>query len=166
LTGLPVQYAPSPVIAYREVAYNNSTLIAVPTTPTPCTLTNCLGTDPAFSLANGTITFNHDVAWCSTVSVLAACNSGTPVYYTDAEISLDGGATWTRGSNSMRMEQLAAGYLRTREFSFAGKFPAGSMLRFVEWASAAGVTLVTATDHGSTAPARRLTYLRIPAVVV
>lgn len=150
--------------AYRAVAYSDTASISVPTAPVVCTAGG--GTDPGFSLAAGVISFDRDCQFTSTVSVLATCASGSPIYYTDAEVSTDGGTTWTRGAFSLRCEQLAAGYQRTREFSFSGRFPAGSKLRFVEWASAAGVTLQTVANNGSTVPARRLTYSRIPAIIV
>jgi hypothetical protein len=160
---------PGPKV-YRGVAYNNTGSLAVPTNYAVALSTNNNGTDPLFNQSTGVIgPFPVDVEWTSTVMVNPTCSSGTPLYYTDAEVSVDGGTTWIRGSNSLRIEQLAAGYTRTREFSFSGKFAAGSMLRFIEWASASGVTLqtVTVTNNSVTsiAPARRITYSYMPAVI-
>lgn len=159
-----VPYTP-PITAYRCVAKTTTASTAVPTTPTPVVPTANSGTDPLFNAATGTIgPFPYDVLWSSTVSVNPSCSSGTPVYYTDAEFSTDGGSTWTRGTDSLRAEELAANYIRTREFSFSGKFSAGTTLRFVEWASAVGIVLTTSGDtQGSTIPARRITYTYVPA---
>lgn len=155
------------IVAYRNVAKTTAASTAVPTTPTVVVPGANLGTDPLFNPTTGTIgPFPYDVLWSSTVSVNATRTSGTPTYFTDAEVSTDGGTTWVRGVDSLRAEELSSNYVRTREFSFSGKFAKGSMLRFVEWASASGVSLATSANiQGSVIPARRITYTYTPATI-
>jgi hypothetical protein len=83
-------------------------------------------------------------------------------FYADAETSIDGGTTWVRGTNSLRIEQ-ANNAGRSVNFPFQGFFPAGAKLRFAVWASDTGVTINTVAVGASTSPAARITVVTLDA---
>lgn len=132
---------------------------AVATSPTPYVWPNVRAADPQYDAATGVITFAEG-GFFTSVASWRAVGSSSRQFYADAEFSTDGGATWTRGTNSLR-EVTASTVSQTMQFPFSGYFAAGVKLRFAIWAGGSGVTLQTATHDGSTATAARLTYSHI-----
>jgi hypothetical protein len=152
-------------LGYACVAYNSGASIDVLATYAVAAFTANPVTDPAFSLATGIITFPCDCLFHSTVMVNPGASVSGLTYFTNAEISLNGGDTWVAGDYSTRAEGLAANFLRTREFSFSGRFLEGTLLRFIERGSDTGITLTTVADGTKHIPARRLTYDRVPVLL-
>lgn len=153
-----------PVSARALIAKNTTASISLTTSPAPVVWTAAQLADSQFDLATGVITFAKTCTFNSVFYSNLSTGSGTTSYYTDAETSVDGGTTWVRGTDSMRQETVRSTDNHVvRGFAFAGRFLAGTKLRFVHWASSTAVTLTTDTVSGSTAPALRLTYNSIPA---
>lgn len=134
---------------------------AIGTTPTPFVWPNVRGADSQYDPATGVTTFAEG-GFFTSVATWRVSGSASRQLYADAEVSLDGGATWTRGTNSMR-DVTVTTTGQTFSLPFSGYFPAGLKLRFVIWASASGCSLITASNNGSTAPAGRLTYSHVIA---
>lgn len=146
----------------RCVAKNTASSITLGTAPAPVTWTAESTKHPAFDPSTGVITFDQDCLFASTFFATIGTSTNTS-YWTDAEISVDGGVTWVRGTDSARRRFIRSNDgLVTESFPFAGGFSAGQKLRFVDWAEASGITLQTSSNQGSTTPARRLTFCLIP----
>jgi hypothetical protein len=135
---------------------------AVPQAPAPFVWPNLRNASPdvQYNATTGEFLFLRDL-WFWSVASWHVVGSTARFFYADAEFSTDGGDTWTRGTNSLRIEQAATSG-RTLSFPFAGWFPHGLRLRFVIWASGSGVTITTDAVSGSTSPASRLTTVTIP----
>lgn len=130
---------------------------AVPTAPGVAIWPTVHNANPdiQYDTATGVFTFLEDGFFTSVASWYLV-GSTNRLFYADAETSTDGGVTWVRGTDSLRIEQVANSG-RTMGFPFAGFFPKGLKLRFVRWASGEGVTMNTVTVGASRCPASRLT---------
>lgn len=131
--------------------------VAIPTAPGVQIWPNIHNSNPdiQYDTATGVFTFLDDGFYWSVASWYLV-GSTARLFYADAETSVDGGVTWVRGTDSLRIEQVANSG-RTLGFPFAGFFPKGLKLRFVRWANGTGVTMQTVSADGSTCPASRLT---------
>lgn len=165
----PSKIAPAsvaPVTGRALVAVTTAASTAIGTAPATWIWTTVSNTSPdlQYDAATGVYTFTKNQFWVSNAQwyIFGSTNRD---FYADAETSTDGGTTWVRGSNSLRVES-ATTTGRTVNFTFPGYFPAGSKLRFVVWSSGAGVTVQTLAVGTSTAAASRLTVLNIDGVKV
>lgn len=151
---------------YRLVAVDTTASITPGQTPAVVIWPTVSVADSAYTVADGVITFTEACQFNSTFFVTLSATSDGPLYYTDAEISTDGGTTWVRGANSLRQWQIRnTDGAQTISFPFNGGFAAGTKLRFVDWTSANTARLTTTTTNGSTSPARRITYNRTPCAL-
>jgi len=151
---------------HRNIAKNTTASITPPQVVTPVVFTAFTG-DPNFTLANGVITFDQDVMFVSTFNATVSATSGTAIYYADAEISTDGGTTWVRGVDSLRIETVrSTDGSRSINLGFSGAFFKGQKLRFVHWSSVNTVRLTSGTVLGSSYAAIRLTYSALHANVI
>lgn len=130
---------------------------ALPITPTPFVWPNVRAADPQYNASTGVITIARDCFFTSVANWTAHVNAGQGDIYADAEFFV--GGQWVRGTNSGRREELrSADGDRTISFGFAGWFAAGTMLRFVLWASNTSAHINASTNNGTTFAAARLTY--------
>lgn len=146
------------------VAKQTAASVDVGTTPATWIWPTVQVADGQYDGATGNITIAEDCFFTSVAS-WRVVGSTNRIFYADAEFSLDGGVTWQRGADSLREEQVSSAS-RTLSFPFAGWYPAGTMLRFIAWASGSGVTAQTNAVGTSTAPAARLTYTTITGMKV
>lgn len=146
-------------VAIGRALIANSTAASqtIPTTPTTFVWPNVKNSnpDPQYDPATGYYKFAAD-CFFNSVASWTITGSASRTFYADAETSVDGGATWVRGTESLRAEDATSAGV-TLAFPFSGFFPRGTWLRFVAWANNTGVTITTTTVNGSTAPAARLT---------
>ena len=144
----------------RLIADSLAALQAMPTVPTVFIWPNIRRNDPQYDANTGAITIAEDSFFSSSANWATSVISGTGYFYADAEFYVNG--EWVRGLNSCRREYIRNGdQQRTTVFPFDGFFPAGTILRFVAWASGSNVVISTSTDQGSTIAAARLTYATI-----
>lgn len=143
------------------VVTDSSASITVPVTPTSFVWGTVRNTNPdiQYDAATGVFTFLTNNFFTS-VANWTVYGASSKEFYADADTSTDGGSTWVRGVDSLRIQAVVASGA-TASFAFSGYFPAGLKLRFVAWASTTGVTIQTRTVIGSTAPAARLTVSQI-----
>lgn len=154
------------VQAHRAIAANITASLSIPTSPAVVTYTNAYAADSQFNISTGVMYFAKNTEFTSVYNATLDSTSGTSVYYVDAEVSTDG-TNWTRGTYSLRIQTVRSSDSDvTCSFPFSGYFAAGTYLRFVHWASTTNIAAVTRAVSGSNAPAIRLTYSRIPAVLL
>lgn len=133
---------------------------ALPVSPTAFVWPNVRVADGQYDASTGVITIARDCFFTSVANWTTHIGAGQADIYADAEFFV--GGQWVRGANSGRREVIRNldGY-RVVSFGFAGFFPAGTMLRFVTWASSAFAHIDTTIVNGSTFAAARLTYSTI-----
>lgn len=161
--GFPPKQSNLPATGRALVADLVAASTAVGTSPAPMIWPNVRNTlpDTHYDPVTGVYTFTKDVFWFST-AMWYIVGSQQRAFYADAETSVDGGTTWVRGTNSLRIEQAnIAG--RSVNFPFQGVFPAGAKLRYVIWASDTGLTINTVAEGTSTSPASRITLVTLDA---
>lgn len=134
-----------------------ATPVALPITPTAFVWPNVRAADAQYNNATGAVTIARDCFFTSVANWSAKIDSGQGDIFADAEFFV--GGQWVRGTNSGRRTTIRStdGSV-TVSFAFSGFFPAGTILRFVLWASTASIYIQATTDNGSTFSAARLTY--------
>ena len=143
-------------IGTRLVVADTTASIELPTTPTAFIWGIVTGADYQYNAATGVFTADNEIFFNSTAQWHVNRMSGNSEFYADAEFYING--VWVRGTNSGRRAQIKSTEgTKTIAFPFNGRFAAGTILRFVAWASDTGTNLVTDTINGSTFPASRLT---------
>lgn len=149
------------VLGRALIAKQTAESSSIPTTPTTFIWPTAANTNPdlQYDPVTGYLTFKRDGFFWSNASWRVFGTTNRQVF-ADAEFSLDGGNTWTRGADSGR-EESASTTGRSLQFPFAGHYPAGTMLRFMFWASGTGVTIQSSSRDGSGFPSSRLTTVHI-----
>lgn len=148
----------TPLIGRSLVAAQTVASLEIATSPTVAIWPTIIAgiSDVDYDPATGIFTFGSAGFFICTVAWNIQ-SSGQNIFWTDIELSTDGGTTWTRGSNSANKIQVNNTSPQTIERSFSRPFLPKNKLRCVRWAESAGGAIVTESNTGSTAPAGRIT---------